>query len=84
MELGKTMQETSFAQYFTEKAERKNTIELLIDVLEFRFQTDDVETLKPIIENIEELQKLKQLHQEALQVSNLDGFKRILASNGTG
>jgi hypothetical protein len=55
-----------------------------------------VQTLKPKIESkaieeiqrlkqlhhIEELQTLKQLHHEALQVSSLDEFRRILSSNG--
>ncbi len=75
-----TMHESSVIQYF----ERKNSIELLFDVLEVRFQPNNVQTLKPIIENIKELQTIKQLHHEALQVSNLDEFKRILASNGAG
>ena len=74
-----TMHESSVIQYF----ERKNSIELLFDVLEVRFQPNNVQTLKPIIENIKELQTIKQLHHEALQVPNLDEFKRILASNGT-
>ncbi|MDE0482965.1 MAG: hypothetical protein OXI67_10335 [Candidatus Poribacteria bacterium] len=71
-----TMHESSVIQYF----ERKFAIELLFDVLEVRFQPDNVQTLKPIIESIEELQMIKQLHHEALQVSNLDEFRRILAS----
>lgn len=79
-----TMHQSSFAQYFTERAERKANIENILNVLEFRFQPNNVQTLKPIIENIEDLQRLKQLHHEALQVSNLDEFKRILASNGAG
>ena len=74
------MQKSSFGQYFTQKAERKNTIELLLDVLEVRFQPNNLQTLKSIIESIEELQMLKQLHHEALQVSSLDEFKRILES----
>ena len=72
-----TMQESSVIQYF----ERKNAIELLLDVLVVRFQPNDVQTLIPI-ESIEELQTLKQLHHEALQVSSLDEFRHILSSNG--
>ncbi|RKU05501.1 hypothetical protein C6501_19805 [Candidatus Poribacteria bacterium] len=79
-----TMKKSSFAEYFTEKAERKNTIELLLDVLEVRFQPNNVQTLKPTLENIQEQQELKQLFLEAVQVSSFDEFKRILASNGAG
>ncbi len=75
-----TMQKTSFAQYFSEKAERKNTIELLLEVLEVRFQHSDVQLLKPTLENIEENQRIRELHRKAVQVPSLDEFKRILAS----
>jgi hypothetical protein len=47
-----------------------------------RFQQSEVQTLKPKIQSIEELQTLKQLHREALQVPSLDEFRRILSSNG--
>ena len=70
------MQQSSFAEYF----ERKNTIELLLDVLEMRFQPNNLQTLKPTLENIQEQQKLKQLFLEAVQVSSFDEFKRILES----
>ena len=80
------MYESSVIQHFTEQGikqgERKAAIESLLDVLEVRFQSSEVQTLKPKIESIEELQTLKQLHHEALQVSSLDEFRRILSSNG--
>ncbi len=69
-----TMQENSVIQYF----ERKNTIELLLNVLEVRFQHSDVPILKPTLENIEENQRLRELHRKAVQVPSLDEFKRIL------
>lgn len=74
------MHESSVIQYFSEKAERKATIEDILDVLDVRFQPNNVQTLKPMIESIEELQTLKRLHREAVQVPSLDEFKRILAS----
>lgn len=80
MEPDKTMHESSVIQYFTEKAQRELAIEALLDVLEVRFQTNEVQLLKPTLEGIEELQHLKQLHREAVQVPSLDEFKRILAS----
>ena len=76
------MQKSSFAQYFTEKGERKSTIEDILDVLEVRFQPNNLQTLKPTLENIQEQQELKKLFLEAVQVSSFDEFKRILASNG--
>ena len=76
------MYESSVIQHFTEQGERKGAIESLLDVLDVRFQSSEVQTLKPKIESIEELQTLKQLLREALQVSSLDEFRRILSSNG--
>ena len=75
-----TMQDTSFAQYFSEKAERKTNIENILDVLEVRFQHSDVQILKPTLDNIEESQRLRELLREAVQVPSIDEFKRILAS----
>ena len=84
------MYESSVIQHFVEQGikkdfeqgKRKAALEVLIDILEFRFSPDEVLPLKLVLENIEELQQLKQLHQQALEVPNLDEFKQILSSNG--
>ena len=86
-----TMYESSVIQHFTEQGieqgieqgERKGVLESLIDVLESQFQPNEVETLKPALERIEELQSLRQLLREAVQVTSLEEFRRILASNGS-
>ena len=80
-----------FIQHFTEQGieqgieqgERKGVLESLVDVLESQFQHSEVQTLKPTLERIEELQYLRQLLREAVQVTSLDEFRRILASNGS-
>ena len=89
-----TMHESSVIQHFTElgieqgieqgieRGERKGILGSLLDVLESRFQTSEVHALKPTLENIEEIQHLRELLREAVQVPTLDEFKRILASNG--
>ncbi|MDE0085741.1 MAG: hypothetical protein OXU23_08535 [Candidatus Poribacteria bacterium] len=69
------MHESSVIQYF----ERKATIESILDVLDVRFQHSAVQMLKPTLEGIKESQRLKELLREAVQVSSLDEFKRILA-----
>ena len=86
-----TMYESSVIQHFIkqgieqgiEQGERKGVLESLIDVLESQFQPNEVQTLKPALERIEELQSLRQLLREAVQVTSLDEFRRILASNGS-
>lgn len=81
-----TMHESSVIQHFTElgieQGERKGVLESLLDVLESRFQTNEVHALKSTLENIKEIQHLRELLREAVQVSTLDEFKHILASNG--
>ena len=81
-----TMYESSVIQHFTEQGieqgERKGVFESLVDVLESQFQHSEVQTLKPTLERIEELQYLRQLLREALQVTSLDEFRRILGLNG--
>lgn len=80
-----TMQESSVIQHFTEQGieqgERKGVLESLLDVLESRFQTSEIHALKPTLEKINEIQHLRELLREAVGVSTLDEFKRILASN---
>ncbi|MDE0013263.1 MAG: hypothetical protein OXU36_19115 [Candidatus Poribacteria bacterium] len=85
------MHESSVIQHFTgqgieqgiKQGERKGVLGSLLDVLESRFQASEVHALKPTLENIEEIQHLRALLREAVRVSNLDEFKRILASNGS-
>ncbi len=86
-----TMHESSVIQHFTEQGieqgieqgERKGVLESLLDVLESQFEHSEVQTLKPTLEGIEELKDLRQLLREALKVTSLDEFRRILASNGS-
>ena len=77
-----TMFASSVIQHWTEQGMRKEAFESLMDILEFHFSHDEVQHLKPILENIEELQQLKHLRHQALQVSSLDEFRSILSSNG--
>ena len=71
------MYESSVIQHFIEQGEKKAALESLIVILEFRFPHDEVQLLKPILENIEELQQLRQLRLQAFQVSSLDEFRSV-------
>ena len=79
-----TMYESSIVQHFTERGQRQQSIEYVLDVLEIRFHPSEAETLKPAIETIEDLQHLKQLFRSAVQAPNLDEFKQILTSMTNG
>ena len=93
-----TMHESSIVQYFTEKAvaqgieegiergiqqgKRETALDSLIGVLEVRFHTAGVQTLKPALEAIEDSQRLQQLLYTAVQVPTLEEFAANLVSSG--
>ena len=66
-----------------EQGARESTIEGILEALEIQFDEIGVQTLKPMLESIEELQHLKDLRRAVLQVNSLDEFKTLLASNGS-
>ncbi len=76
------MHESSVIQHFTEQGVIKGTFESLLVVLDVRFNSSEVQELRPTLEDIKELQTLKYLHGEAVEVESLDEFRRILSSNG--
>ena len=63
-----------------ERGERKSTLEDILEVLEIRFDLPASHPLSARIAAIEDLQRLKQLHRAAIQVSSLDEFERRLDS----
>ncbi|MCY3680225.1 MAG: hypothetical protein OXH16_02430 [Gemmatimonadetes bacterium] len=63
-----------------EQGGRERAIEDILDVLEIRFDLHQTDPLSARISAIEDLQRLKQLHRAAIQVSNLDEFERMLDS----
>ena len=86
------IRESSLIQYFKqegreegieqgiEQGGRKRAIEDILEVLEIRFDLPASHPLSARISAIEDLQRLKQLHRAAIQVSNLDEFERLLDS----
>ena len=76
------MRESSFTQYIMkqgiEQGERRSTIEDILEVLEIRFDLSEAHPLSARIAAIDDLQRLKQLHRTAIQVSSLDAFEQVL------
>ena len=76
------MRESSFAQYIMkqgiEQGERKSTLEDILEVLEIRFDLSEAHPLSARIAAIDDLQRLKQLHRAAIQVSSLEAFEQVL------
>ncbi len=57
-----------------EQGERKGTIESILALLGAQFQPEAVQTLKPALESIDDLQHLKQLLLAAPHVQTLEAF----------
>ena len=91
------MQESPFIQYCLEKfsaeatqeafnqgieqGEKKGTIQNIITLLETQFQPDAVKVLKPNLESIDDMQRLRELLLVAPRVDNLETFMQYM-SNG--
>lgn len=76
------MQESSVIQHYTQQGiqqgVREGTIDTILDVLEEQFQSEDIKTLKPVLEKIEEIQYLKQLLRVAARANSFEAFKETL------
>ena len=90
------MQESSVYEHFLQKAKadyqqafqqgieqgaRQTTIKFLLIILEFRFDGYAVKALRPAIESIQNLQRLQELHREALRAETFEAFARTLGMN---
>ena len=65
-----------------EQGARETIIEGILEALEVRFSAGGSEQLKPMLESVRGLQRLKELRREALQTYNLETFTQIL-ENGS-
>ena len=64
-----------------EQGARESTIEGILESLEIQFRESGVQTLKPMLESIQDLHRLKDLRRAAMQVPNLEAFKRLLTTD---
>ena len=60
---------------------KENARENILEILAFRLQIDVEQTLKPTLEAIDDLQRLKQLFRIAMQVETLEEFTQALNEN---
>ena len=67
------------AAHAQEQWQRYGIIEGIIAILELRFDATAVQALRPIFENIKEVERLKQLLPAADQAPNLEAFLQQLA-----
>lgn len=64
---------------------KTKTIEFITDLLDKRFEMSTAEILTPLLQPIDDLEQLRQLFHEALEVEHLEDFIRSAqtAQNGT-
>ncbi len=67
-----------------QQAAREGAIESILDVLDVRFQSTLVQLFKPQLEQIDDLEYLKQLRREAVGTPSLEAFTEMLMQNGNG
>ena len=68
------MRESRFYQLML----RENTIEHIIALLEQQFHTEAARALTPMLQNIDDLERLKELHLAAARVPNIETFAQML------
>ena len=61
-----------------ERGERRGTIESILTFLASRFHSDAVQTLKPALEAIDDLQRLKELQLAAYNAQSVEAFTKTL------
>lgn len=69
-------------QHGAELGARQNALEFLFGVLECKFDSNAVRLLLPSLENISDVNVLRQLLDAALRVQSLEAFAHTLGMNG--
>ena len=72
------MRESKTYQRQREKFLRETTIENTLALLQDQFHTEAVNAVTPALRNINDLQKLKQLHLAAAKVQSIEAFTQML------
>ena len=81
----KHLVQTAGEEYYQqgiEQGARQNAIKSLVEVLEFKFDGRAVQALRPALESIQDMQRLEQLHNEALRAETFEAFAHTLGMNG--
>ena len=84
------MNQPSIIEYWTEQAAAEahqqgvieNTREKILEALEIRLHPDAARTFKPILEGIDDLQRLNELFRAAIQADSSEAFRQVLEANG--
>ena len=69
-------------QHGIEQGARERALEDILEALELRLQPEAAHTFKPILEEINDSQRLKQLHRAAILAESTEDFRQALESSG--
>ena len=72
------IRESSFAQYLTRQGVEQGLRESILAALEIRFDLAASHPYAARVANVDDAQRLKELHRAAVQVSSLDAFGQVL------
>ena len=72
------MQGSATYQYLLEKHTRDAFLESTLALLEAKFHPEVVSALKPVLLNIRDIQRLKQLNRAAGTAQNVETFSELL------
>ncbi len=72
------MQESKFYQRQREKTIRETTIKHILAVLNTKYSAEIVSAITPMIQNINDLQRLDDLHTAAAKAQNIETFTQML------
>ena len=72
------MRESKFYQLLVQETTIKATVDNIMALLEDRFPSEAVSVVKPALLNIDDLQKLQQLHVAAPKVKSLETFAQMI------
>ena len=72
------MQESKTYQRQRERILRENTIENTLALLKRYFRTEEVSTLTPALQNINDLERLQQLLVAVPEMQSLEAFEQML------
>ena len=75
------MQESSVIQHFLQQGARESLIEGILENLEVRFHSPNLQGVASMLERIEVLERLRQLRRASLQTPSLDAFQQVLDLN---
>lgn len=72
------MQESKAYQHLRERITKETTISHILVVLKTKFSTELVDALKPALQDIDDLERLKDLYIQSIHARSLQAFAQKL------